>query len=235
MLVSEVLDSAARKLGLIASSETLTTAEYANCLSILQVMLRSYSAEQINVNASVSETFTLTAGTALYTWGITTGDIATVRPNQLLDASILSDTTTYPLNIISEAEYIDITAKTTSGTPSSIFIQYTYPLVNLYLYPVPDAAVTLNLYSLKPFTETASFTAITDTLSLPVNYQEPVIYNLAIRMATEFGVTVSPELVSVATDSYNKLINLNAANAVTPVKMNLPGMTGVSASNINFR
>ena len=79
MLVSEVLNSAARKLGLIASNETLTTYEYANALTILQSMLQSWAAERINVTASTKETFTLTSGTGSYTWG-SGGDITTASP-----------------------------------------------------------------------------------------------------------------------------------------------------------
>ena len=233
MLVSEVLNSAARKIGIIASGETLTSNEYADSLSILQNMLRSWSAEQININVSVSETFELTAGTALYTWGITTGDISTARPHKLILASILNGETTSSLNIISESEYENITTKTVSGTPTSVFVQYTYPLVNIYLYPVPVSAVTLNLSSIKPFDETASFTAITDTLALPVYYLEPIICNLAVRMASDYGISSSPELIMVAKDSYNKLITLNASNFITPVKLNLPTGIMSSAYSIN--
>jgi len=221
MLVSEVLNSAARKLGLIASNETLTTYEYANALTILQSMLQSWAAERINVTASTKETFTLTSGTGSYTWG-SGGDITTDSPNKLLTASILSSGTTTSLNIISEGEYESISEKTTSGKPSSIFLRYVYPLTVVYLYPVPDAADTLNLYSLKPFTETGSFAAIGDTISVPPHYLEPIIYNVAVRMATEFGVTSSQELVAVAKGSYNRIINLNASNAIEPVRLVFP-------------
>jgi hypothetical protein len=59
MLISEILNSAARKLGLIASNESLTTFEMANSLTILQTMLRSWSSELINVSSSVNETHSL--------------------------------------------------------------------------------------------------------------------------------------------------------------------------------
>jgi hypothetical protein len=221
MLVSEVLNSAARKLGLIASNEALTTFEMSNSLIILQTMLRSWSSELINVNSSVNETKALVASTANYTWG-TGGDIDTLRPNKLLRASILSSTVTSSVDIISEGEYNRIPAKATEGTPSTIFVQYTYPLVNIYLYPTPNAIVTLNLYSVKPFVETSSFALSTDTLALPVVYEEPIIYNVALRMATEFGITVPAAIVAVADRSYRSLVSLNAANYIEPIKMTFP-------------
>ena len=90
MLVSELIDSAARKINAVASGEAMTDDEQQDFLAGLQSMLRSWSAEKINVFASVSETFTLTPPTFLYTWG-SGGTISTARPNQILGASIDSD------------------------------------------------------------------------------------------------------------------------------------------------
>lgn len=221
MLVSEILNSAGRKLGLIASNESLTSFELTNSLNILQSMLRSWSAELINVHSTIAETKALVASTANYTWG-TGGDIDSARPNKLLHASILDSATTTPIDIISEGEYSRISTKATEGTPRNIFVQYTYPLVNIYLYPTPDAIVTLNLSSVKPFAEASSFSAISDTLALPVIYEEPIIYNLAARMASEFGKVVPPNVVATANSSYTRLISLNAANYIEPIKMDFP-------------
>ena len=74
MLVSAIIDDAMRKLGVIASGETPTSAERQDGLEALQLMLRSWSAEKINTFVSVAETKTLVASTYLYTWG-SGGDI----------------------------------------------------------------------------------------------------------------------------------------------------------------
>jgi muramoyltetrapeptide carboxypeptidase LdcA involved in peptidoglycan recycling len=61
---------------------------------------------------------------------------------------------------------------------------------------------------------------------MPVQYEEPIIYNLAVRLAPEFGKTVSREVALTAMNSYNRITTLNSANYVEPVKIVLP----VSAS-----
>ncbi len=222
MIVSDLIASAMRKLGLLESGGVPTSAESADALEALQVMLRSWASEKINVFSSVHETHTLVAGTSSYTWGVG-GAINTLRPNQVIGVSILDGSgITHPVDIISEGQYRNISTKTTISRPNSLFAQYAFPYITLYLYPVPDTAETLNLDSLKPFTETSSFTATTDTIQVPVNYEEPIIYNLAIRIASEFGKEIPREVVEIARKSFNRITIRNASNYVEPISLNLP-------------
>ena len=233
MLVSAILNASARKLAVIASGETLTTAEYADALIALQGMLRSWAAEKINVFATVRETHTLVSGTGTYTWGAS-GNINTTRPNQLLSASVTdSGGTEHSVEIIGSDKYNSIPVKTIQDRPYYVYPLYNYPLTSLYLYPVPNSAETLNLESLKPFTETSSFSATGDTLAMPLNYEEPIIYNLAVRLAPEFGVSASPEVVAIARSSYDRLITLNASNFVDTIRIEIPAGLNLGGYNIN--
>jgi hypothetical protein len=226
MLVSSLLNSAAKKIGVIARGEELTADESADALLALQVMLRSWSAEKINVFASVHETHTLIGSTGSYTWGVG-GEINTLRPNKVLGASITdSSNVTYSVNIISEGEYRNISSKTTESRSYSLFPTYSFPYITIYLYPVPNAAETLNLESLKPFAETGSFAATSDTIQIPVYYEEAVLYGLAIRLAPEFGASIPIEVAKIASDSYDRLTTLNASNFIEPVKIDIPVGSG---------
>ena len=222
MLVSDIISAAMRKLGVIASGEVIDPEELQDALVALQSMLQSWSAEKINVFSSVRETHTLVSGTSLYTWGVG-GTINTLRPNQVTGASIDdSSSVTHAVEIISEGVYRGISVKSTSSRPYYLFPQYTYPYITLRLYPTPNTGETLNLESLKPFTEASSLSAITDTLAMPVNYEEPIIYSLAVRLAPEFGKTVPASVIAIANSSYNRLITLNSANYIEPTKILLP-------------
>lgn len=222
MLISDIIHSALRKIGAVASGETVEPEEQKDSLEALQIMLRSWSVEQINVFSLVTETHTLVGGTTIYSWG-EGGTINTIRPNEVVDATIDdSSGVTHPVTIISEGQYRNITVKGTSSRPYYLYPQYTYPYVTIKLYPTPSDAETLNLYSLKPFTETSSFDSVDDTLAMPVSYQEPIIYNLAIRMAPEFGRAIPVTVAAIATSSYDRLIARNAANHFEPVVIILP-------------
>jgi len=239
MLVSELLKSSLRKIGALSSGETIETTRQAEALSALQSMLRSWGALSINIFATVKENIVLTGDKYSYTWG-SGGDISTARPNQVLGAYVLdSSGVTHPVDIISEGQYRAISNKEASSRPYSLFFHPSYPLAYIYLYPVPETAETLYLDSFKPFTESGSFGLTTDTLSFPVYYEEAMIFNLAIRLAPEYGRAVSSEVALVAKTSYTDLVILNAANQIEPVYVKIPASspygTGYSINTDNYR
>lgn len=240
MLVSDLIKAGLRKIGALSVGEgilpiqEIPSGEYADLLQALQVMLRSWAQKQILVYSSTRESFTLIPGQSLYTWG-TSGNISTTRPHQILDSFIRDlNGTDVLVKIISEGTYNNLSLKTNIGRPSYLFYQPGYSLVNLYLYPVPQIAETLWLISLKPFTETSSFSAITDTLSFPPNYEEALIYNFAIRIAPEYGIKISSEVTAIAADSYASLVSLNASNQVEPISILLPAGNNTRRYNINL-
>jgi hypothetical protein len=222
MLVSTLIGSSLRKLGVYASGETPDASELADGLSALQSMLRSWAALNINVFATVKETKTLTPAKYLYTWG-TGGDITTARPHQIAGAYILeSGGVSHPVDLISESQYRNTVVKGTVSRPYALFFHPSFPLAEIYLYPVPSDAEVLYLDSWKSFTETSSFSSTSDTLAFPLHYEEPLIYNLAVRLAPEFGKTLAPEVAAIAVSSYERLVILNAANQVEPVFILVP-------------
>jgi hypothetical protein len=221
MIVSTLIKSAMRKVGVLSSGESPETAREAEALEALQVMLRSWAQKRILVFASVKESFILISGQSVYTWG-TGGVITTTRPHQVIGAFVRdSNGTDNRVKIISEGEYRIITSKTASGRPECLFYHPLYPLGAIYLYPTPQDIETMWVDSLKPFTETSSFTFVTDEIDFPPNYLEPLIYNLALRLAPEYGVSLSAEAIKVATEGYDALVILNLSNQVESININL--------------
>lgn len=223
MLVSEIISSALRKIGGLSSGETIEASRQAEALTALKVMLRSWGALGLNVFATVKENCTLTGGTGSYTWGVG-GTINSSRPNQVTGAYILeSGSTTHPVDVIAEGTYRGISVKDTLGIPTSLFFHPNYPLATVYLYPVPDSAYVLCLDSFKPFVEVSSFNLTTDTISFPSYYEEPIIYNLAIRLAPEYGKTVSNEVGAIAKSSYDNMVLANStAGRVEQIFIHVP-------------
>ncbi|MFA6358681.1 MAG: hypothetical protein WCY09_08520 [Candidatus Omnitrophota bacterium] len=222
MLVSTLISSSLRKIGALSSGEVLGTTRQAEALQALQSMLRSWGAMGNVVFATIKESTTLVAVQSLYTWGVG-GNITSTRPNKVLGAYIVdAGGTTHPVSIMSEQQYSGLTAKTTVSRPNSLLFHASYPLANIYLYPVPDTAETLWIDSIKPFAETSSFGLSTDTIAFPGFYEEAIIYNLAIRLAPEYGRAVSAEVATVAEKALNILSIFNASNKVSPVFIHIP-------------
>jgi len=223
MLVSTLINASLRKIGGLSSGETPETARQTEALEALQSMLRSWSSLKIRVFASVKESFILVPGTASYSWGIG-GIISTARPNTLIGGFVRdSGDTDHPIIILSEGVYRILSLKVLVGRPTAVFYHPLYPEGYLYVYPVPEEAEVMWIDSLKPFTEASSFATVNDTLAFPPNYEEAIIYNLAIRLAPEYGKNVSAEVIVIADKSLRDLITLNAANQVEPVFIVVPG------------
>lgn len=219
MTVLEIIKASLRKIGGLSGNETPESYLQTEALTALQMMLRAWSQKQILVYSSVSESFSLSAGVAAYSWG-SGGTITTTRPHSIIGAYIRdSGGIDYPQDIISEGQYRRLSSKTTSGRPDSVFYRPSYPLAYLYFYPVPSTVEVVYIDSLKSFTETSSFATVNDTLSFPSNYEEAIVYNLAIRLAPEYGRGVSEEVKTIAVSSYSDLTNRNAANQVEPVNL----------------
>jgi hypothetical protein len=227
MTVRTWLESSMKKLGLIAPREVANVDDLADCLQVAQSMLRLWASRSLVVFASSKDSKVLTPGTASYTWGVG-GNIITPRPSKLLNAFIRDSLNQdYPIALIPEMTYQGISNKTLGGRPDSLFYHPAYPLGVIYLYPVPDAAETLYIDSMQPFTETSSFTALTDVLAFPPSYEEPMIYGLALRIAPEFGKIVPVEVSKIAESSYETITSLNASNQVAVSSLGLPvGMKG---------
>jgi len=242
MIVQNLIKAALRKTGTLSSGETPEDARYATALEALQVMLRSWAQKRVLVFASKKESFSLIAGQSLYTWGAG-GNITTTRPHQLLGAFVRdSGGTDHPVDIFSEGQYRNISSKATPGRPECLFYHPLYPLGAIYIYPVPQDPETMWLESMKDFllenfyllletggyllTETGSrflmeevSMEVGDTLKFPPNYEEALVYNLAVRIAPEYGVQMSAEAIRVATDSYDALVILNSSAQIEPVDL----------------
>ena len=235
MVVLDVLKASLKKIGQLESGRDILSVRQADALLDLQMMLRSWAQKQILVFASTKESFSLVATQASYTWG-SSGNITTTRPHRLLGGFVKdSGNTDHPVKIISEREYRELSSKATSGRPDSMFLHPLFPLAYLYVYPTPDTGEVFYIDSLKPFTETSSFAAVTDEIDFPPNYEEAIVYNLAVRLAPEYEVSVSSEVVVIAKESYDSLIVLNSSNQVESIRLSLPIGNGRSSYNMNSR
>ena len=230
MIVKNLLIKAMKKIGVAQSGEVPEAEDLQDALESLQSMLHLWAAKQILVFASTKEHFTLVSGKNPYSWGTAAADIVTARPHLLLGAFV-KDTNgmDHPIEVISEGQYRSFSLKSLGERPRKMWLHPLFPLANLYVYPVAVTGEECYIDTLKPFTQTSSFDSLFDTIAFPENYEEPVIYNLAIRIAPEYGKTISPEVAAIAESGYNALVSLNSGNQVESLRLDgiLPaGITG---------
>jgi hypothetical protein len=218
MTVEQIITAAFRKLGL---GRTPDDTDIEDFLESLQSMLRYWGSKKILVYASYKETFSTVVGRSANTWGAN-GNISTSRPTQIVDMFIRdSSGYDYPIGMMYENEYNLISNKSQSGRPDSYFLHPLYPLAYLYLYPTPEIIETVYVSSIKPWTESSSFSSESDTLSFPVEYETAIIYNLAMFTASEYNVVPSETVKKIADATLYTIMARNAATQVIPVSLNL--------------
>jgi hypothetical protein len=204
-----------------------TASQTASALISLNNMLGGWG--PLIIQPSVSrESLALTIGTATYTWG-PGGNIATARPSRIENA-FLRDSEGYdsPLNIIAANDYNNVSFKTTHARPVALYFIPEVTQTKMIFDCEPDVAYTLYLEAWKPFTE---FAATTDTVTLPNEYKEALVYNLAISLAEDWGRTVTDSIRQQAQDMKYLISAANAATRSIPkAKFDLFGR---SSYNIN--
>lgn len=180
----DLITAALKKIGCVAPGESPDASEASDGLLEMNRMLSSWSNEGLFIYAITQETpLVLTGGKATYTLG-TGGDIGT-RPKSIEAALIRNGSIDYPLNIFSLSQFAAIQNKSVqSNYPTDLYDDGGYPLRTITLFPVPSTGVSLILFTKHALSAIATLdTAIT----LPEGFEDAIIYNLAKRLAPEYG------------------------------------------------
>lgn len=221
MLVSDLITYAMRKLRKLASDESPTAGELSDGLIALNLMLEDWSIEALSVFRRTRAQCALTAGKGEYTIGPSADWVADVvtaaaipRPSVIESAGCILDPSSSsaiesPIEILlSGDDYAQLHDKSLQSTyPRKLWYNPTFPKGTVHLWPVPSSATPrIALYFWTPITQ---FTATSETVSVPPGYSTALIFNLALYLAPDFGVTIPPELYDQAQKSLARIKKIN--------------------------
>lgn len=216
-----LIKAALRAIGAIATEETPTHAELDDGLLTLQLMLRNWSARNIRLYYTKQETLTMT-GATYYTIG-SGGDLSTTRPASIRGAWH-SD---WPVKVIDEDHYRQYRMSvSSSGTVEWLWYSPEYPLGKLYPWPLGGS--TLYVDTMIPLTDP---TAITSTISFPPEYDEPIRWNLAVRLAPEYGKEASATVAALAASTLSAIETRNFAEQINSIR---PEMLALANARYNI-
>jgi len=188
-----------------------TAEEQADGFEALKMMLRSWSAQNINLYYSVTDTLAAD-GSESYTIG-SGGDINTVRPAAIRGARTADNL----VEVIDEARYRRLALGGSVGSIAHIWYNPDYPLG--LLYPWPQSSGTVYLDSLRELSDPA---LITSDVEFPPEYDEAIKFNLAIRLAPEYGKLLDTLTIFLARDSLSTIQSRNFASQITTVRLGIP-------------
>jgi hypothetical protein len=207
----DLIESALRRIGVLASGESLGATESSDALVSLNDLIDSWSTESLLIPNKIREVFPLVVGQGTYQMGSGAPDFNSSRPqkieNALLQFPDATNVLELPIQIVNQDEYAAILIKQLQSTiPLYLYSDGAFPNTNLNVWPVPSTSYNLVLYSWKPLAEVAT---LTTEISLPPGYSRALKYNLAIDLAPEYGKSVSPEVAAIATSSLATIKRMN--------------------------
>jgi hypothetical protein len=209
MQAQDIISAALRELYRIRTGQTASTTEMADGLNALNRLMAEWSTERLLVYAMSRFTSALTPAQQSYTIG-TGGAFNTARPIAIRSAVIvtLSGGFVHPLDLVDQVGWNAMPGRSRQASiPLKCWYQSTYPLGTLWLWPTPNAAATIELYS---WVQLAQFVALTDTFDLPPGYEKAIVTNLALALASQFATQPSPSLVDTAAKAKAAISGVNA-------------------------
>ena len=206
---ADQINGALRLIGMLAEGEVPSAATSQDALLALNQMIDSWSTERLAVFSTIDQIFNWPPSTRVRTLG-PTGDFVGERPIKLDDATYFRDASTnvsYGIKLINNEQYNNIAVKTVTSTyPQLMWVNMTYPDVEIYIYPVPTKVLEFHFVSVRPLTQPA---ALDTNLAFPPGYLRAFRFNLACELAAEFGVEPSPQVQRIAMASKRDLKRIN--------------------------
>lgn len=205
----ELINGSLRLLGVLAEGEVPSAETAQDALTAMNQMIDSWNTERLSVFSTIDQIETWPPGARFRTFG-PTGDIVGERPILIDDSTYFRDPATgisYGLKLINQQQYNGIAVKTVTSTyPQVLWVNMTYPNIEMYVYPVPTKVLEFHIVSVEPLTKPAN---LATDLTFPPGYLRAFRYNLACEMAPEFGVEPSFQVSRIAMTSKRNLKRIN--------------------------
>lgn len=181
----QVITAALRKLGVLPSGGTPTTAQISDASDALNALVKAFQADGMPLWKISSQTFTVVDGTNSYTVG-PSQTINCPKPLKVLQAFYTpSGGTNTPLNVYTRYDFNDLPDSST-GIPVNFYYQPLRTTGVITLWPTPDnSTTTITFHYQSPYEDMDSGT---NDFDFPSEWIQPLIYNLAWALAPEYGI-----------------------------------------------
>jgi len=184
-------------LGVIGTSQDPTTDETTSATNSLNLMLKAWQADGMQLWQVRTESVTPLAATNKYEMG-PGGDInTTVKPVEVMEAyrRVTDTQIDVPLIRLSREDFWTLSDKDSTGSPVNFYFEIQEGVLNnFWIWPIADtnfiANSTIEILYQQPFDD---MTAATDDLAFPQEWELAVVYGLAVILAPEYGAPLSDQ------------------------------------------
>lgn len=208
----DLITFALRASGLNGTGQTPSAEDANTGLQLLFSLLAQWQRKRWLV-PDLGEVVCTATGTDPYTIGLGQ-QFNVARPDQITSAFARmltgsgSNQIDFPLFIIEAREdYVKIPFKSIVSMPAALWYDSAWPVGFVHFYPIPPSGqyeLHLNVKATLPV-----LTALTDTLSLPPEYMEALIWSLCVRLQMAYGLPARPDHMAAARQAMNTIRQAN--------------------------
>jgi hypothetical protein len=193
----------------LGPGRTPSPAQFQDSIDELNRLAASLNCDRLFIYSVTRSELPLDPVKGAYTIGLSpegyaTADFAVARPQMIESANLLwGNGSSSPLAL----------ADSVNRRPGmALYNDRGYPISTLYFDPAPPSGCTLELLA---WTQVPYFQGITDVVLLPMQYEDALVLNLAVRLAPHFQRDGVPP--DVRRDAQLSLMRLQSINAPMPI------------------
>jgi hypothetical protein len=163
--------------------------------------------------------------------GVLVPDWNGARPVSIERANLLlptSPTVRKPIQILDDSQWSEIRLQQINTWPQRLYNDGANPLSSIFLWPIPDGAYQIELYT---WQQNAQLQDYTSELIYPPGYEEFWLYNFAVRLCGPFSRPVTPDLREMARSS---AAAIQSFNTQSPLLASDPSLRDSSGSLYNW-
>jgi hypothetical protein len=198
-----------------------------DCFNMLNMMIAQWQRRRYMVYNLKTVSITATGATS-YTIGLGQ-QFNTERPAKIEAAFFRMQGTSnlpvdYPLQVLrAKEDYDRISIKNLNAFPQYVFYDSTYPVGNVFVWPVPS-----NQYQifLTVMTQLQAFQNLSEVIVMPNEYLDALQWNLADRILTIYGLPENPKITRYAEVSMRAIMENNSQIPLLHMPVALRGKSG---------
>ncbi len=203
----QLVIDALQEIKVVSATESVSSEDLAFGIRRLNRILDAWNADDQTVYADTIRSFTLVPDLVPHTIG-PTGATWTMdqRPQSVLSASLIVDTTHYAINVRQAHWWMALTYPGLgTSMPTDVYYNPGWPNGELYFWPKPTTAYTVELL----LSVTLGQMTANDVFWLPPGYQEAMTLTLAELLVGPMRVEMPPGLPLQAQKARARIFSVN--------------------------
>lgn len=179
MTARDVCTFALEELREVGAGQTPNADDMAQVLRRLNLMLKSWQLNGPNLWRQTVGTVSLVSSTSSY--------VLSPRPYRIIEARYRdANSRDLPMEQLTRAEYYELPLKTSTGIPTTFYVDYQRAAATMYVWPVPASATTETVqYTYQRIVE--DLDTLENEIDIPQEYLELVGTSLAVRCLSLFA------------------------------------------------